>query len=126
MKLILKDAVIEKRDTSKNWITLNEPKKEKQFTKLNVDGFEIQFTYYTEGENLMVESTSNSPGFKKISQTTLRMNGKEVVPEITPKGMVSTGINVDSYKDVPFDETIELNPGIYRYSDPSRNAEIKL
>lgn len=126
MKLILKDAVTEKRDTSKNWITLNKPKKEKQFTKLNVDGFEIQFTYYTEGGNLMVESTSKSPGFKKVNQTMLRINGEEVVPEIMPKGMVSTGINLDSYKDVPFDETIELNPGIYKYSDPSRNAEVKL
>lgn len=126
MKLILKDAVIEKRDTSKNWVTLNKPKKEKQFTKLNVDGFEIQFAYYTEGENLIVESNSESPGFKGVNQTTLRINGKEVIPEITPKGIVSTGTNIDSYKDVPFDGKIELNPGIYKYSDPSRNVEVKL
>ncbi|MFE4711181.1 DUF4179 domain-containing protein [Paenibacillus sp. NPDC056722] len=126
MKLILKDAVIEKRDTSNNWITLNKPEQEKQFTKLTVDGCEIQFTYYTEGENLIVESTSKSPGFKGVNQTTLRINGKEVVPEITPKGMVSTGTNIDSYKDVPFDGKIELNPGIYKYSDPSRDVEVKL
>lgn len=126
MKLILKDAVIEKRDTSKNWITINKPKEEKQFTSLDVDGLEIEFTYYTEGENLIVESSSKSPGFKSVNQTTLRINGKEVVPEITPKGMISTGTNIDSYKDIPFDEKIELNPGIYKYSDPSRNEEIKL
>ncbi|WP_379139603.1 DUF4179 domain-containing protein [Paenibacillus sp. sgz500992] len=126
MKLKLKDAVIEKRDTSKNWITLNKPKKEKQFAKLNVDGFDIQFTYYIEGGNLMVESHSESPGFKGVNQTTVRINGKEIVPEITPKGMVSTGVNIDSYKGIPFDEKIELNPGIYKYSDPSRNEEVKL
>lgn len=126
MKLILKDAVIEKRDTSKNWITINKPKEEKQFTSLDVDGLDIEFTYYTEGENLIVESSSKSPHFKSVNQTTLRINGKEVVPEITPKGMISTGTNIDSYKDIPFDEKIELNPGIYKYSAPSRNEEIKL
>lgn len=126
MKLILKDAVIEKRDTTKNWITINKPKEEKQFTSLDVDGLKIEFTYYTEGENLIVESTSKSSGFKSVNQTTLRINGKEVVPEITPKGMISAGTNIDSYKDIPFDEKIELNPGIYKYSDPSRNEEIKL
>ncbi|MFC3745588.1 DUF4179 domain-containing protein [Paenibacillus sp. GCM10012306] len=126
MKLLLKDAVIEKRDPSKNWITLNKPAKEKQFTKLDVDGFEIQFAYYTEGGKLIVESSSKSPGFKGVNQTTLRINGKEVVPEITPKGMISTGTNIDSYTDIPFDRKIELNPGIYKYSDPSRDVEIKL
>ncbi|WP_246317284.1 hypothetical protein [Paenibacillus agri] len=94
-------------------------------TKLTVDGCEIQFTYYTEGGNLIVESTSKSPGFKGVNQTTLRINGKEVVPEITPKGMVSTGTNIDSYKDVPFNGKIELNPGIYKYSDPSRDVEVR-
>lgn len=126
MKLILKDAVVEKRDTTKNWITLNKPKQEKQYTKLNVDGFDIQFTYYMEGESLIVESQSESPGFRGVNQTTLRINGKEVVPKITPKGMVSTEINVDSYSGIPLDEMIELNPGIYKYTDPDRDVEVKL
>ncbi|MEO2203181.1 DUF4179 domain-containing protein [Paenibacillus pabuli] len=126
MKLILKDAVVEKRDTTKNWITLDKPKQEKQYTKLNVDGFEIQFTYYTEGESLIVESHSESPGFRGVNQTTLRINGKEVVPEITPKGMVSIGINIDSYSGIPLDEIIELNPGIYKYTDPDRDVEVEL
>ncbi|WP_458126755.1 DUF4179 domain-containing protein [Paenibacillus sp. Z3-2] len=126
MKLILKDAVVEKRDTTKNWIRLNRPEKEKQYTKLTVDGLEIQFTYYTDGEKLIVESSSKTPGFKGVNQTTLRINGKEVVPDVTPKGMVSSGIYIDTYEGIPFDGKIELNPGIYKYSDPDRNVEVKL
>lgn len=126
MKLILKDAVVEKRDTTKNWIHLNEPKKQKQYTKLTVDGLEIQFSYYTDGENLIVESYSKTPSFRGVNQTMLRINGKEVVPEVTPKGMVSSGIYIDTYKGIPLDGRIELNPGIYKYSDPHRNVEVKL
>ncbi|WP_211746957.1 DUF4179 domain-containing protein [Paenibacillus sp. Marseille-Q4541] len=126
MKLILKDAVIEKRDTSKNWITLHRPSEEKQFTELNVDGYPIQFTYYTDGNELIVESKSDSPGFKGISQTTMRVNGTEVVPEVMPKGMVSTGVNIDHYKNIDLDGELQLNPGIYKYSDPSRDIEINL
>ncbi|WP_440119612.1 DUF4179 domain-containing protein [Paenibacillus sp. QZ-Y1] len=126
MKLILKDAVVEKRDTTTNWTTLNKPKQEKQYTKINVDGLEIQFTYYTEGSSLIVESHSESPGFKGVNQTTLRINGKEVVPEIIPKGMVSKKINIDRYSGIPLNEVIELNPGIYKYADPDRDIEVKL
>jgi len=126
MKLILKDAVVEKRDTSKNWITLNNPEEQKQHSQLNVDGYEIQFTYYTDEGNLIVESQSNSPGFKGVNQTMLRINGKEVVPEINPQGMTPAKIHIDTYKDVPFDGHIELNPGIYKYSDPDKNVEIQL
>lgn len=126
MQLILKDAVMEKRDTSKNWVTLNTPTTEKQFTNIDVDGIEIQFAYYTDGEELIVESSSHSPSFKRVSQTTLRIQGTEVVPEILPRGMVPTEIFIDHYKNVPLDEKIELNPGIYRYSDPSRDIELDL
>ncbi|MNI87624.1 hypothetical protein D3C73_1448360 [compost metagenome] len=75
---------------------------------------------------MIVESSSTSPDFKGVNQTTLRINGQEIVPEITPKGMVSTGVNMDTYRNIPLDATLELNPGIYKYSDPSRNVEMKL
>ncbi|WP_128101867.1 DUF4179 domain-containing protein [Paenibacillus sp. DCT19] len=126
MKMILQDAVVEKRDTTRNWVALHRPTTEKQHTKLQVDGLEIQFAYYMDGQSLMVESSSTSPDFRGVNQTTLRINGKEMVPEITPKGMVSTGVNIDTYRDIPTGATLELNPGIYKYTDPSRNVEIKL
>ncbi|CAM4384602.1 DUF4179 domain-containing protein [Paenibacillus xylanexedens] len=126
MKLILKDAIVEKRDTTKNWIHLNEPAKQKQYTKLTVDGLEIQFSYYKDGEKLIVESYSKTPSFRGVNQTMLRINGKEVVPEINPQGMTPVKIHIDTYKDIPFDGHIELNPGIYKYSDPDKNVEIQL
>lgn len=126
MKLILQNAVVSKRDTSKNWVTLNQPTAEKQSTSLTVDGFKIHFTYYTVEGKLVIESSSNSAGFKGVNQTTLRINGKEIIPEISPKGMVSTGVNIDRYSNIPLTEKIELNPGLYRYSDPTRDVEINL
>ncbi|MMZ69500.1 hypothetical protein D1872_323480 [compost metagenome] len=75
---------------------------------------------------MIVESKSGSPGFKGVNQTTMRINGKEVVPEIIAKGMVSTGVNVDRYKNIELDGKLELNPGIYKYSDPGRDIEVFL
>lgn len=128
MELRLEDAVVAKRDTmkSENWVALNDPSNEKQDAKVNVEGMAIQFSYYREGPDLIVEATSDDPHFKGISQTTLRIDGREVVPEIRSKGMVTTKTHVDTYKNVPLDSKLELNPGIYRFSDPSRNAATKL
>lgn len=126
MKLILKDATVTKRDTSKNWVTLQQPTANKQKTSMLVDGFTINFTYYTEDGKLVVEASSDSKGFKSVNQTTLRINGKELIPDVSPKGMVSTGVNIDRYSNLPLTEKIELNPGVYKYFDPSRDAEIEL
>ncbi|MNJ69776.1 hypothetical protein D3C77_661660 [compost metagenome] len=91
-----------------------------------VDGFEIDFTYYTVEGKLIIEASSNSAGFKGVNQTTLRINGQEIIPEISPKGMVSTGVNIDRYSNIPLTGKIELNPGLYKYSDPTRDVEINL
>lgn len=124
--IAVKDATVVKRDTSKNWVTLQQPTADKQKTSMLVDGFKINFTYYTEDGKLVVEASSDSKGFKGVNQTTLRINGKELIPDVSPKGMVSTGVNIDSYSNLPLTEKIELNPGVYKYFDPSRDVEIKL
>jgi hypothetical protein len=65
MKLILKDAVVTKRDTSENWITLSKPDQNKQSAELKLDGYAIHFTYHTAGKDLVVESESEFPRVQK-------------------------------------------------------------
>ncbi|WP_018754576.1 DUF4179 domain-containing protein [Paenibacillus terrigena] len=129
MKLILKKPIVDKRDTSRNWITLQTPREEKQQASVRMpEGFDIQYTYYRDGEDLIVESSSPSPVFYLISQSVLRLKGNDnqILPEYRPAGPNAIGKKVERYKDIPRDSTIEINPGIYLYHDPSREAEIQI
>ncbi|OAB46973.1 DUF4179 domain-containing protein [Paenibacillus antarcticus] len=126
IKLILQDAVVTKYNSSKNWITLAKPGEKKQSVQLKVEGFNIHFTYYTDGKDLIVESESDSPGFKGVGQSLMRINGKNTHPESVFKGMVSTSVNVDRYKNVAMDEKLELNPGHYSYYESGRDMEVNL
>ncbi|OPA72933.1 hypothetical protein BVG16_31235 [Paenibacillus selenitireducens] len=129
MKLILKDPIVLKRDTSKNWITLQTPGKTKQHAAVQLpEGFDIQYTYYFEGDDLVVESDSSSPIFYALSQSVLRLNGddKQILPEYRPSGPNAIGKKIEHYKDIPRDAAIEINPGIYLYRDPSREATIQI
>ncbi|HEY2493497.1 MAG TPA: DUF4179 domain-containing protein [Paenibacillus sp.] len=126
MKLVLKDAVVTKHDPSKNWITLSQPVEKKQSAELKVDGYHIYFNYYMDGKDLIVESESDSPGFKGVNQTMMRFDGEVVYPVGISKGIVSTGVNVDRYENVAMDGKMELNPGFYSYYDSGRDVEVKL
>ncbi len=126
ISLILQDAVVTKYDPSKNWINLAKPVEKKQSTQLTVDGYNIHFTYYMDGKDLIVESESDSPGFKGVGQTLVRINGESTHPESVFKGMVQTSVNVDRYKNIAMDENLELNPGHYSYYDSTRDMEVKL
>ncbi|OAB44222.1 DUF4179 domain-containing protein [Paenibacillus glacialis] len=126
MKLMLKDAVVTKRDKTTNWITLSQPGKKKQSAELKLEGFEIHFTYYMDGEDLIVQSESDSSQFKGISQTMMRVDGNEVYPNSAVRGMVTTSTRTDRYKIDAMEGILELNPGFYSYSDPGRDMVVNL
>ncbi|WP_193726638.1 DUF4179 domain-containing protein [Paenibacillus guangzhouensis] len=129
MTLVLKNPIVDMRDTSRNWITLQTPGAEKQQASIRMpEGFDIQYTYYRDGEDLVVESDSPSPTFYTISQSVLRLKGddEQILPEYRPTGPNAVGKKVERYKDIPSDATIEINPGIYIYHDPSRKATIQI
>lgn len=129
MKLILKEPIVTKRDTSRNWITLEAPGTTKQHAAVHMpEGFDIQYTYYRDGDDLVVESDSPSPIFYLISQSVLRLKGddKQILPEYRPSGPNTIGKKIEHYKDIPRDAAIEINPGIYLYRDPSREATIQI
>ncbi|MGG4555203.1 DUF4179 domain-containing protein [Paenibacillus sp. FSL W8-0186] len=126
LKLILKDPVVTKRDKSKNWVELHQPNKEKQYVEMKVEDFYVKFTYYMDGKDLVVESESDDPHFKGISQTMLRVAGEDVYPKMAPSGPNSSGTKVERYENLNISETLELNPGFYRYFDSARDIEIPL
>lgn len=126
MKLMLKDAVVTKRDKTTNWITLSKPSKKKQFAGLKLEGFEIRFTYYMDGKDLIVQSESDSSQFKGIDQSMMRVDGNEVYLESAVRGMVTTNTRIERYKIDDMEGILELNPGFYKYSDPSLDMVVNL
>ncbi|MOA42595.1 hypothetical protein D3C78_1646590 [compost metagenome] len=86
----------------------------------------IHITYYSEGDDLIVETDSDSAQFKGINQSVLRMNGEDYYPESNPSGPEYVGKKIERYQNVDFNETIEFNPGVYRYTDSALNTEIEL
>ncbi|GIO34140.1 MULTISPECIES: DUF4179 domain-containing protein [Paenibacillus] len=126
MKLILKQAVVMKRDTSANWLALHRPTAEKQTAEMNLESSQVRFTYYMDGKDLVVESEPVSGPVKGIGQSMLRVDGEDVYPEYAPRGPGALGKNIERYPDFNMSHTLEINPGIYRYSDPGRDVEMAL
>lgn len=126
LQLILKDAVVTKRDLTKNWATLKHPNEEKQYVQLEVEDFLVTFTYYMDGKDLIVESDSDSPRFKVINQSMLRAAGEDIYPKMVAHGPSQSGKKVERYENIELSETMELNPGFYSYYDPERDIEVQL
>lgn len=126
LQLILKDAVVTKRDLTKNWAPLKQPNHEKQYVELEVEDFLVQFTYYMDGEDLIVESESDSPRFKVINQSVLRTAGEEIYPVMVASGPNQSGKKVERYKNLELSGSLELNPGFYSFFDPERDIEVQL
>lgn len=126
LQLVLKDAVVTKRDLTKNWVALQQPKKEKQHVQLEVEDFLVKFTYYMDGEDLIVESESDSPRFKVINQSMLRAAGEDIYPKMVAHGPSQSGKKVERYENLQLSGSLELNPGFYSFFDPERDIEVQL
>ncbi|MFB0845005.1 DUF4179 domain-containing protein [Paenibacillus oleatilyticus] len=127
MKLLLSDARVTKR--SKAWHPLEIPSDTKRTIETKLDQFPVTFTYYKEGEDLVVESYSTDPDFIVVSQTSVKKDGEVVYPPInpTPPGGNGTSKKVDRYPGLLSKPgKLELSPGFYHYKDSSRKAELNI
>ncbi|MDO3678239.1 DUF4179 domain-containing protein [Paenibacillus ehimensis] len=127
MKLLLSDARVTKR--SKAWHPLDTPSETKQTIDTKLDQFPVTFTYYKEGEDLIVESYSTDPDFIVVSQTSVKQDGEVVYPPITPSppGGNGTSKKVERYPGLLSKPgKLELNPGFYHFKDGSRKAELTI
>ncbi|BFH61400.1 DUF4179 domain-containing protein [Paenibacillus azoreducens] len=126
MKLILREPVVHARDTTANWLKLNQPTAEKQSVDMDMNPFKIHFTYYMDGKDLVVESDSDSENFKGISQTMIRVDGEGLYPKPSSRGPNAPVKNIERYPDFNMKESLEINPGFYQYYDSARAVEITL
>ncbi|WP_163856031.1 DUF4179 domain-containing protein [Paenibacillus elgii] len=127
MKLLLSNARVTKR--SKAWHPLETPSDTKRTIETKLDQFPVTFTYYKEGEDLIVESYSTDPNFIVVSQTSVKKDGEVVYPPInpTPPGGNGTSKKVDRYPGLLSKPgKLELNPGFYHYKDSSRRVELTI
>lgn len=128
MKLLLSDAVITKR--SKAWLPLEAPLASKQIIQTELDGFKVAFTYYKQGEDLIVESQCDDPNFLGVAQTSVKVAGETVRPEMrnpSPPGANSSNKKVDKYPGLLSKQLeLQLNPGFYVMSDKNRKTELNV
>ncbi|PUA39043.1 RNA polymerase subunit sigma [Paenibacillus elgii] len=127
MKLLLSDARVTKR--SKAWHPLETPSDTKRTIETKLDQFPVTFTYYKEGEDLIVESYSTDPDFIDVSQTAMKRDGDIVYPKMnpTPPGGNGTSKKVDRYPGLLSKPgKLELSPGFYHFKDGSRRVELTI
>ncbi|UNK20477.1 hypothetical protein MNQ98_10880 [Paenibacillus sp. N3/727] len=129
MTLILSGAEVTKRNMSDNWIPLPNPGVDKQEATVQMkEGFDIVYTYYWHGEDLVVESESPSPLFKGTNQSTLKIAGSDSLlwPEMNPSGPNPIGKKIEVYRNIPKNSDIQINPGVYTYKDEARDIEVQI
>ncbi|MCP3772327.1 DUF4179 domain-containing protein [Paenibacillus sp. MZ04-78.2] len=127
MKLLLSDARITR--CSKAWQPLETPSDTKRTIDTKLDQFPVTFTYYKEGDDLVVESYSTDPDFIVIYQTSVKRDVDIVYPEMnpTPPGGNGTSKKVDRYPGLLSKPgKLELSPGFYHFKDGSRRVELKI
>jgi hypothetical protein len=127
MKLLLSEARVYKR--SKELLPLAGLSDSNQSIQTNLDGIPVTFTYYKQGQDLIVESQSSDPKFLGISQSSVVKDGKPIYPEMNPMPPGGNGTNkrVERYPGLlSKQEELQLNPGFYSYSDKERKAEINI
>ncbi|MEK3910305.1 DUF4179 domain-containing protein [Paenibacillus sp. FSL H7-0331] len=127
MKLLLSEARISKR--SKDLLPLAGLSDAKQSIQTSLDGIAVSFTYYKQGQDLIVESQSSDPKFFGISQSSVVKDGKPIYPEMNPVPPGGNGTNkrVERYPGLLSKQgELQLNPGFYSYWDKERKVEINI
>ncbi|MGF7036583.1 hypothetical protein J2T17_007657 [Paenibacillus mucilaginosus] len=130
MKLVLSGGILTKRAKWEDAVTLSSPSDAKQQVRAMLDGPQVTFTYYRSGGDLVVESQSDDPSFKGISQSCILTSDGVVYPDddFDPPGGNGTNHRVERYTNLLNKNAgeLRLSPGFYRLNDPDRRLEIKL
>ncbi|WP_442602830.1 DUF4179 domain-containing protein [Paenibacillus sp. KN14-4R] len=123
MKLLFQDARVSKSDRSDNWVRLQKPSLQKQHMDMKIESFDVRYTYYLDGADLVVESSSDSPNFLAVIESRLRVNDAIVFRKNDPNDYTKY---VERFKIADLNGKLELKPYIYSYKDPTNTIEIKL
>jgi hypothetical protein len=112
---------VEERTAKDQLIKLTAPTSSKQTVATKLHQYTIDFTYYKEGKDLIVESTSSDPLFGGIVQTYIDQGGKRLFAEMNPTPPRGNGTNrkIERYTNISNGDLM-LNPFLYLWSDPSQ------
>ncbi|AWB44731.1 hypothetical protein DCC85_11225 [Paenibacillus sp. CAA11] len=127
MKVILSGKKVQERANKDHLLTLDQPAAQKKTVTTELHGTSVEFTYYKEGKDLIVESSSSDPSFGGITQSYLDINGERKFPEINPNPPEGNGTNrkVERYVNIP-EGDLKLNPFLYQWFDPKARVELNL
>ncbi|MEK8127474.1 DUF4179 domain-containing protein [Paenibacillus filicis] len=128
MKLLLSDLIIRKRSTDQ-WQPLQQVTEQRQSFETTLDGFQVIFRYYRQGDDLLVESESADERFLGIGQTAIKQDGKWIYPEMDPMPPGGNGSSrrVNKYPGLLANKgKLELSPGFYSYRVPGHTREISI
>ncbi|WP_159882270.1 DUF4179 domain-containing protein [Paenibacillus puerhi] len=128
MKLMFTDLQVRKRSTDL-WVPLQQVTETPQSFETKLDGFPVTFTYYKQGDDLIVESESTDERFQGISQTAVDQDGERIYPPVEPMppgGSISNH-RVQKYPGLLANHgEIKLSPGFYNYIVPGHAKEISI
>ncbi|GIP40543.1 hypothetical protein J31TS4_38230 [Paenibacillus sp. J31TS4] len=127
MKAILSGKKVQERAPEDHLLTLARPSADKQTVTTELHGFPVTFTYYKEGSDLLVESSSSDPSFGGITQSYLNIGGERMYAELnpTPPGGNGTNRKTERYINVPSGD-LKLNPFLFVWFDPDAKVELNL
>jgi len=127
MKLVMTNAISNKQAPAADTVILRQPSIERQTIAAAIDGIPVMYTYYRQGDDLVVESRSDDPSFGGISQSYVVVGGKNKYPIVNPlpPGGNGTNIRVETYAKLG-DGDVQLNPGNYTVLQPDKTLEIPI
>ncbi|MDF2670360.1 MAG: hypothetical protein K0R67_2666, partial [Paenibacillus sp.] len=128
MKMILSGLRIQKRGGMDYQVKLGSPSLAKQSVTTVMDGFEVRYTYYRDGNDLVVETSSDDANFGGIVQTVVLENGNKIDAykrEMQGPRWMSGNSSFERYAGLG-EEDITIYPFTYSIYDPNAKLELPL
>ncbi|WP_127579268.1 DUF4179 domain-containing protein [Paenibacillus koleovorans] len=128
MHLIMSDASIQKRAGSQYQVTLIQPQAARKTVSAKLDRFTINYTYYKQGSDLVVETSSDDPAFGGIVRLFLPQDGRDLLADEKFSGDPfhrTNGTRTEIFRKIK-DGDVVLYPFTYVVLEPERKQVIPL
>lgn len=127
--MVLREARIEKKAAASEIVSLPNISERPQTLATELAGYPIRLTYYTSGNDLIIESESPNPNFGGIVQTYIEPRGKRIYSKDRQPGYGLPG-SVGNKRAAVFSgfagDSVQLHLFLYTILDPDRKVEIPL
>ncbi|SES27600.1 protein of unknown function [Gracilibacillus ureilyticus] len=107
ISLQLQGAKVSYEGTKNDKIQLENISNQSQKVKTEIQGYPVEFTYYTKGKNLIIESESEDTQFGGITQSVIYRNGDRIFAEARSNdGLNSSNKQVETFKNISDQDTL--------------------